>query len=281
MLSNVTAPAIIDKISKDAGPLLSHLILASTSPLIYDIEKGIDAFLFKPTGAIDLRPYGLTNTLKDLQLATLSPAGGPLVAALKPVFGMKFGVIDFTDVFDGWDSMLHLEERAAVVEGLQAWGDAVKARVTFIGGDSHLGYSGKFFDPNFVGRVEDDPHWSLYVTSSAIGNNPAIELASALEAAAASYYEFLDSSNKTKAVLNPIYSIAAPVSYNSGPVNYIMPARNYVRGQVDLSSGLMAIEHRFELKDTNPPPASNATTASTPWTMAKVASVVYKVPPRR
>jgi hypothetical protein len=276
VLTKATQSAIMDKISKDATPHLAHLILASSNPLVYNIEQGVEAFLFKPTGALDLKPFGLSNTIKDLQLATLSPAGAPLVAALKPIFGMKFGVLDLSDLFDNWDSRTHREERAAMVGGLQAWGDSRKARVTFIGGDSHLGYSGRFYNPAFVGRIEDDPHWSFVVTSSAIGNNPADALVPGLEAAALSYSAFLDGSNTTKAVLNPIYSMTAPVAFATGPVNYIMPARNYLRGQVDLTSGKMVIEHRFELKDAKPP--SNTTS---PWKAAAIATAIYNIPARR
>ena len=119
VLRRETLSAIMDKINQDSLPTLKHLILASSSPLIYAMQKGVNGFFFKPTGSIDLKPFGLANTLQNLQLATLSPAGAPLVAGLKPVLGMKFGVIDFTDVFDNWDSDLHLAERAALVGGLQ------------------------------------------------------------------------------------------------------------------------------------------------------------------
>jgi len=61
------------------------------------------------------------------------------------------------------------------------WSAAKKVRISYLGGDSHLGYAGLLHSVGYAGRVENDPNWSLSITSSAIGNNPAVGLVDPFE----------------------------------------------------------------------------------------------------
>ncbi len=112
-------------------------------------------------GQLNLTLFGpYKNTFRDLQRLLMTPAGMRALGstAIMTTFGSQFGVIDVTDVIDMLDSPDgHLAERAALVTWLQSWAQARGVRVTYLGGDSHLGYAGRFYTAGFTGIPENDP----------------------------------------------------------------------------------------------------------------------------
>lgn len=243
VLSPASQAAILARIQAKAPSTIKHLVMASSSPVIYAFDVAVTNYVF---AKFSLKPFGLENTIYNLWQASLSPSGAPLVAAFAPVFGKSFGMLDLSDVIDNWESHTHLQERADTVHALQDWAAGRMARVSFLGGDSHLGYAGKIFTPGYAGPIERDPRWSLSITSSAIGNNPATGLVDGFEAAAPAFRQYLDASNKTLVMQIPAYALTPELPERANPLFFFVPLRNYVRGRFDARTQGMVFQQRFE-----------------------------------
>ncbi|KAF9570146.1 hypothetical protein BGW38_008777 [Lunasporangiospora selenospora] len=90
--------------------------------------------------------------------------------AFENVLG-QFGPELLDDLVDSWACTVHTEEKKKFVEMLQAIAAQYTVRVTFVGGDVHVGGAGRFFGTEKVDRLID-PYYMVQVVSSAIVNAP-------------------------------------------------------------------------------------------------------------
>jgi len=90
--------------------------------------------------------------------------------AFKNVLG-QFGPELLDDLVDSWACNVHTQEKRELVELLQRIAVDRSVRVTFVGGDVHVGGAGRLFgtEPTEVLR---DPYHMTQIVSSAIVNGP-------------------------------------------------------------------------------------------------------------
>jgi len=83
------------------------------------------------------------------------------------------GVEVLDDLNDHWTAKHHKEERNWFLKELQSLAAEKSVRVTFLGGDVHLGAVGRFISPSSFSVPKDEDHrYMLNIISSAIANVP-------------------------------------------------------------------------------------------------------------
>ncbi|KAG0026777.1 hypothetical protein BGZ82_009301 [Podila clonocystis] len=156
ILSNDTYDMLEKEIRQQLLPTTKHLVIVLGTPLVYPALTLFEASLDK---------------LGD-QLARGSVIGKIFgkSKAFENVLG-QFGPELLDDLVDSWACTIHTEEKKRLVELLQTLATQHRVRVTFVGGDVHVGGAGRLFGTESKDRLTD-PYDMVQIVSSAIVNGP-------------------------------------------------------------------------------------------------------------
>ncbi|KAF9168829.1 hypothetical protein BGX21_009387, partial [Mortierella sp. AD011] len=133
-------------------PTTRHVVIVLGTPLVYPAMT-----LFEDT----LESMG-DSLSRD---SVLGKVFGKF-KAFQNVLG-QFGPELLDDMVDSWACNIHTEEKKKLVELLQAIAASRNVRVTFVGGDVHIGGAGRLFSTNFTDPLRD-PYYMTQIVSSAI-----------------------------------------------------------------------------------------------------------------
>ncbi|KAG0290551.1 hypothetical protein BGZ96_005972 [Linnemannia gamsii] len=156
ILSPETYQLLNDTIRANILPTTRHLVVVLGTPLVYPALTLVE------------------NSLERMgdQLSRQSIAGKIFgkCKAFDNVLG-QFGPELLDDLVDSWACTIHTKEKKEFVELLQSISEQRGVRVTFVGGDVHVGGAGRLFGKNSTDRLRD-PHHMTQIVSSAIVNGP-------------------------------------------------------------------------------------------------------------
>ncbi|KAF9577816.1 hypothetical protein BGW38_006733, partial [Lunasporangiospora selenospora] len=88
---------------------------------------------------------------------------------------------------DSWACNIHTEEKRKFVELLQAIAASRDVRVTFVGGDVHIGGAGRLFSTNSTDALRDPYHMTQIVSSAIVNGPPPGAVVKALHKSAKTY----------------------------------------------------------------------------------------------
>ncbi|KAF8927926.1 hypothetical protein BGZ58_010010, partial [Dissophora ornata] len=153
ILSNETYEMLNRQVREQLLPTTKHLIVVLGTPLVYPALT-----LFEDT----------LETMGD----TLSRGGllGKIFGkakAFQNVLG-QFGPELLDDLVDSWACNVHTEEKKKLVELLQAIAVSRDVRVTFIGGDVHIGGAGRLFGKDSTDPLRDPYHMTQIISSAIV-----------------------------------------------------------------------------------------------------------------
>ncbi|KAF9430810.1 hypothetical protein BGZ94_003599 [Podila epigama] len=156
ILSSDTYDMLEKNILSNLLPTTKHLVIVLGTPLVYPALT-----LFEDT----------LEKLGD-QLSRGSVIGKIFgkCKAFENVLG-QFGPELLDDLVDSWACTIHTAEKKRLVEMLQMIAVQRGVRVTFVGGDVHVGGAGRLFGTKST-DMKTDPYYMIQVISSAIVNGP-------------------------------------------------------------------------------------------------------------
>ncbi|KAF9208504.1 hypothetical protein BGZ49_008588 [Haplosporangium sp. Z 27] len=172
ILSNETYEMLNRQVREQLLPTTRHLVVVLGTPLVYP--------------ALTLFEDAL-ETMGD----SLSREGvlGKIFGkckAFQNVLG-QFGPELLDDLVDSWACNIHTEEKKKFVELLQAIAVSRNVRVTFVGGDVHVGGAGRLFGTNNADVLRDPYHMTQIVSSAIVNGPPPGSVISALHQSAKTY----------------------------------------------------------------------------------------------
>ncbi|KAF9145749.1 hypothetical protein BGX30_007061 [Mortierella sp. GBA39] len=156
ILSNETYEMLETEIRAKMLPTTKHLVIVLGTPLVYPALKFFEETLEKlgdklSRGSVIGKVFGKCKAFDN-------------------VLG-QFGPELLDDLVDSWACTIHTEEKRRLVEMLQAIAVERSVRVTFVGGDVHVGGAGRLFGKTSQDRLTD-PYDMVQIVSSAIVNAP-------------------------------------------------------------------------------------------------------------
>ncbi|KAF9956054.1 hypothetical protein BGZ72_003080 [Mortierella alpina] len=156
ILSNETFDLLEREIKAKLLPTTRHLVVVLGTPLVYPALTFVEDALEKmgdklSRGSVIGKIFGKCKAFEN-------------------VLG-QFGPELLDDLVDSWACTVHTEEKRRLVEMLQAIAVQREVRVTFVGGDVHVGGAGRLFGTKSTNRL-NDPYDMVQVVSSAIVNGP-------------------------------------------------------------------------------------------------------------
>lgn len=156
ILSDETYALLDREIRAKLQPTTRHLVVVLGTPLAYPaltlFEDTLDAMGESLSrGSILGKIFGKSKAFQN-------------------VLG-HFGPELLDDLVDSWACNIHTEEKKKFVELLQAIATSRGVRVTFVGGDVHVGGAGRLFGTNSTDTLRD-PYYMPQIVSSAIVNGP-------------------------------------------------------------------------------------------------------------
>ncbi|CAO3565933.1 unnamed protein product [Mortierella alpina] len=156
ILSNETFDLLEREIQARLLPTTRHLVVVLGTPLVYPALTFVEDALEKmgdklSRGSVIGKIFGKCKAFEN-------------------VLG-QFGPELLDDLVDSWACTVHTEEKRRLVEMLQAIAVQREVRVTFVGGDVHVGGAGRLFGTKSTERL-NDPYDMVQIVSSAIVNGP-------------------------------------------------------------------------------------------------------------
>ncbi|KAG0246790.1 hypothetical protein B0O80DRAFT_496385 [Mortierella sp. GBAus27b] len=156
ILSNHTYDLLEKEIRERLLPTTQHLVVVLGTPLVYPALKLFEEALEKlgdklSRGSVVGKIFGKCKAFEN-------------------VLG-QFGPELLDDLVDSWACTIHTEEKKRLVEILQSIAVQRGVRVTFVGGDVHVGGAGRLFGTKSEDRLTD-PYDMVQIVSSAIVNGP-------------------------------------------------------------------------------------------------------------
>ncbi|KAF9365180.1 hypothetical protein BGX34_011074 [Mortierella sp. NVP85] len=156
ILSNHTYDLLEKEIRARLLPTTKHLVIVLGTPLVYPALKLFEEALEKmgeklSRGSVVGKIFGKSKAFEN-------------------VLG-QFGPELLDDLVDSWACTVHTEEKRRLVEMLQSIAVQCSVRVTFVGGDVHVGGAGRLFGTNSEDWLTD-PYNMVQIVSSAIVNGP-------------------------------------------------------------------------------------------------------------
>ena len=188
--------------------MIKHLILLLGVPIAYPRLAWLENILTSPL----ITPIRFLNKRFGL-------AGG--------LFNHFDGQVDILDDLDDhYTSRHHKKERKHLITRLQQFSRTHSIRVTILGGDVHLGATGRFYSPSKLGvEPEHDHRYMANIISSAITNKPPPALIANM-LARRNRIHHLDSD--TDETLMPLFDKDPGDSLRTASYNHVtMPSRNY------------------------------------------------------
>ncbi|KAG0366300.1 hypothetical protein BGZ54_005559 [Gamsiella multidivaricata] len=156
ILSNETYNLLESVIKEKLLPTTKHVVIVLGTPLVYPALKLFEEVLEKMGDALS-------------RGSVIGKIFGKC-KAFGNVLG-QFGPELLDDLVDSWACTVHTDEKKRLVEMLQAIAVQRGVRVTFVGGDVHVGGAGRLFGTQSTDRLSD-PYDMVQVVSSAIVNGP-------------------------------------------------------------------------------------------------------------
>ncbi|KAG0254608.1 hypothetical protein BG011_005630 [Mortierella polycephala] len=172
ILSNETYDLLEREIKAKLLPTTDHLVIVLGTPLVYPALTFFEETLEKmgeklSRGSVIGKIFGKCKAFDN-------------------VLG-QFGPELLDDLVDSWACTVHAEEKKRLVELLQSIAVERNVRVTFVGGDVHVGGAGRLFGTESQDRLTD-PYDMVQIVSSAIVNGPPPgAVVSALHSASKTY----------------------------------------------------------------------------------------------
>ncbi|KAG0336931.1 hypothetical protein BG004_007853 [Podila humilis] len=156
ILSNDTYDMLEQQIRSQLLSTTKHLIIVLGTPLVYPALTLFEASLEKmgdklSRGSVVGKIFGKCKAFEN-------------------VLG-QFGPELLDDLVDSWACTVHTAEKRHLVEMLQTIAAQTGVRVTFVGGDVHVGGAGRLFGKESQNRLTD-PYDMVQIVSSAIVNGP-------------------------------------------------------------------------------------------------------------
>ncbi|KAF8976558.1 hypothetical protein BGZ46_008172 [Entomortierella lignicola] len=156
ILSDDTYDLLKTEINAKLLPTTKHLVVVLGTPLVYPALKLFEDALEKlgdklSRGSIVGKIFGKCKAFEN-------------------VLG-QFGPELLDDLVDSWACTVHTDEKKRLVELLQEIAVHKSVRVTFVGGDVHVGGAGRLFGADSKDR-STDPYDMVQIISSAIVNGP-------------------------------------------------------------------------------------------------------------
>ncbi|KAI8606710.1 hypothetical protein EDD21DRAFT_78537 [Dissophora ornata] len=156
ILSNETYDLLEKEIRAKLLPTTKHLVIVLGTPLVYPAMKLFEEALEKmgdklSRGSVIGKIFGKCKAFEN-------------------VLG-QFGPELLDDMVDSWACTVHTPEKKRLVELLQVIASQCDVRVTFVGGDVHVGGAGRLFGTKSTDRLSD-PYDMVQIISSAIVNGP-------------------------------------------------------------------------------------------------------------
>ncbi|KAG9327848.1 hypothetical protein KVV02_000294 [Mortierella alpina] len=172
ILSNETYELLNRQIREQLLPTTRHLVVVLGTPLVYPALT-----LFEDT----------LESMGD------SLARGGIVGkifgkckAFENVLG-QFGPELLDDLVDSWACNIHTEEKKKFVELLQSIAVQRNVRVTFVGGDVHVGGAGRLFGKDSTDALRDPYHMTQVVSSAIVNGPPPSAVIHALHSSSKTY----------------------------------------------------------------------------------------------
>ncbi|KAF9422644.1 hypothetical protein BGZ76_003759 [Entomortierella beljakovae] len=156
ILSDETYEFLRNEINSQLLPTTKHLIVVLGTPLVYPALKLFEDTLEKLGGKLS-------------RGSVIGKIFGKC-KAMDNVLG-QFGPELLDDLVDSWACTIHTDEKRKFVELLQSIAARRDVRVTFVGGDVHVGGLGRLFGNDSKDRLSD-PYDMTQIISSAIVNGP-------------------------------------------------------------------------------------------------------------
>ncbi|KAF9354996.1 hypothetical protein BGX34_010709 [Mortierella sp. NVP85] len=156
ILSNETYELLETSINNKLLDTTRHLVIVLGTPLVYPALT-----LFEDT--LDAMGNALS---RDSIIGKVFGKN----KAFQNVLG-HFGPELLDDLVDSWACNIHTAEKVRLVELLQRIAKARSVRVTFVGGDVHVGGAGRLFSTESTDPLRDPGHM-VQIVSSAIVNAP-------------------------------------------------------------------------------------------------------------
>ncbi|KAG0003217.1 hypothetical protein BGZ80_005832, partial [Entomortierella chlamydospora] len=156
ILSDDTYELLETEINAKLLPTTKHLVVVLGTPLVYPALKHFEEALEKLGGKLSRgsmigKIFGKSKAFEN-------------------VLG-QFGPELLDDLVDSWACTVHTDEKWRLVELLQGIAVRRGVRVTFVGGDVHVGGAGRLFGADSKDRSVD-PYDMVQIISSAIVNGP-------------------------------------------------------------------------------------------------------------
>ncbi|KAG0294719.1 hypothetical protein BGZ98_001681 [Dissophora globulifera] len=172
ILTKETYDHLDRQIREQLLPTTRHLVIVLGTPLVYPALT-----LFEDT----------LETMGD----SLSRGGivGKIFGkskAFQNVLG-QFGPELLDDLVDSWACNIHTEEKKFFVELLQKIAVSRNVRVTFVGGDVHVGGAGRLFGTDSTDALRDPYHMTQIVSSAIVNGPPPGAVIGALHNSAKTY----------------------------------------------------------------------------------------------
>ncbi|KAF9195462.1 hypothetical protein BGZ51_000037 [Haplosporangium sp. Z 767] len=172
ILSNETYDMLDYQIRQQLLPTTRHLIMVLGTPLVYPALT-----LFED--ALGAMGDGLSRD------SIVGKIFGKC-KAFDNVLG-QFGPELLDDLVDSWACDVHTEEKRKMVELLQRIAVERNVRVTFVGGDVHVGGLGRLFSTESTEVLRDPYHMTQIVSSAIVNAPPPGAIISTLHASSKTY----------------------------------------------------------------------------------------------
>ncbi|KAG0047316.1 hypothetical protein BGZ83_007614 [Gryganskiella cystojenkinii] len=172
ILSDATYEHLQRTILAQLLPSTRHLIIVLGTPLVYP--------------ALTLFEDALDTMGETLSRGGIIGKVFGKCKAFENVLG-QFGPELLDDLVDSWACNVHTAEKKKLVELLQGIAVQRGVRVTFVGGDVHVGGAGRLFGTNSTDALRDPYHMTQIVSSAIVNGPPPGAVISALHNSAKTY----------------------------------------------------------------------------------------------
>ncbi|GJJ68150.1 hypothetical protein EMPS_00496 [Entomortierella parvispora] len=172
ILSDSTYELLQQQINAQLLPSTRHLVIVLGTPLVYP--------------ALTLFEDALETMGETLSRGGIIGKVFGKCKAFENVLG-QFGPELLDDLVDSWACNIHTAEKKKLVELLQTIAVQRGVRVTFVGGDVHVGGAGRLFGTTSTSPLRDPYHMTQIVSSAIVNGPPPGAVISALHRSSKTY----------------------------------------------------------------------------------------------